>query len=580
MGEKIYTCEKRVYEDSWKHIMEEDEKQWFYRKMGIEVKGEKEIAVRDYMERSRSELKGRAVEGREIYPAARPFYNIQLDETDAIFNILKKMPKGGLLHVHSAAALSTDGYLQLLLSWCGRAETGGCPSIHVVAKGDSKEKYIEGMLLFDYQCRNLPEEVEIRPLGVVIREPAGKAWLKRNLSISDGCLGTETDIWAEFNKIFARIDNLYTNRDFYIEYHVAFFKECLSDQINYVELRSGLQEFQAGAENGGNAWVYADRHPQYHVGRHLYYKELTDKVNVNDPDTGFLEALLEAKAMADPSGQFKLRMILNARRNLDPGKPEELEKLSKKVDAAIQIKEKGETKFRNLVIGFDFVSEEDRGKKTADYADKVIYQPFGYGYHGEDGDPRPRIQRIDFFLHDGESCWKADDNMVSAAMVSKHRIGHGFNMNWFRGLLEAVLKGDCDPKSGLLEPVLEICPVSNQLLRYYQDIRNHSAYGLMKNSICCVIGNDDPLLLGNGGLSYDFWEAYVGMELPFEAVKAAVFIAYLYQEYVYSGEYGSNKEDEHAIYDGVLETFGREWGRFIDEVYAELAHGGKVNGNV
>ena len=35
--------------------------------------------------------------------------------------------------------------------------------------GDNEgAKYIEGMLLFDYQCRNLPEEVKFRSLSEVI----------------------------------------------------------------------------------------------------------------------------------------------------------------------------------------------------------------------------------------------------------------------------------------------------------------------------------------------------------------------------------------------------------------------------
>lgn len=576
MGERIYTCEKDKYENSRRSIMAEDGSRWFFQQMEIKAENEKEVKVRKYMEKCRDEQKQKTVRGEEIYPTAKPFYDIGLNETDEIFKIMRKMPKGGLLHVHSAAALSTDGYLELLGSWCGRY-----PGINVVTRGDAREeKYIEGMLLFNYQCLNLPSEVKIRSLGVVIQDPKGRAWLKRNLSISDEYLGTKTDIWKEFNKIFARIDNLFTNKDFYFDYHVAFFRECLDDRINYVELRSGLQEFQSGAENGEGHWVYADRHPQYHVNRHLYYKELTQDIQAGNPDTVFLQTLLEAKDAVETerNGKLKFKVILNARRDLDPNKPEELAKLSKKVDAAIHIKEKGDEKFKDLVIGFDFVSEEDRGKDTDVYAKQIIYQPVGHGYDQEGEDKSPRIQHIDFFLHDGESCWKGNDNMVSAALISKHRIGHGFHLSWSRSLADEILKADCDEKSGLREPVLEICPISNQLLRYYQDIRNHSAYELMKNNICCVIANDDPLLLGNGGLSYDFWEAYVGMELPFKAIKASVFIAYLYREYVYSDEYGSNDQGNGVIYDSVVEAFKTEWNQFIDAVYSELESGGKIDG--
>ncbi len=578
MGNGVYTCEKENYDVSRERISGEDAGKWFFNQMRIGVEEEKEDKVREHMERCRDSWKQKAVSGEEIYPAAKPFYDLMISDSDELLGIFRRMPKGGLLHVHSAAALSTDGYLELLLTYCGKAETGGGPKINVLTRGDNEgAKYIEGMLLFDYQCRNLPEEVKFRSLSEVIRNIRGRAWLKKMLSISDEYLGSKTDIWTAFNRIFARIDNLYTNRDFYIDYHVAFFQECVMDKINYVELRSGFQEFQDREEKNGKAWVYGERHSRYHVNRHLYYKELTQIVNVKDPDDSFLEALLMAKDMADPDGkhQLKFKVILNARRNLDPNKPEELDKLSKKVDAAIKIKESGNEKLKSLVIGFDFVSEEDRGQDTAFYADQVIYKPFGYGYGGEGEDLRPRIQRINFFLHDGESCWKADDNMLSAALISKHRIGHGFNLNWFSRLADEILHGEKDAKSGLREPVLEICPISNQLLRYYQDIRNHSAYELMKNGICCVIANDDPLLLGNGGLSYDFWEAYVGMELPYEAIKTSVFIAYLYQEYVYGEEYGCGELSPHPVYDRTKERFEREWGDFVDTVYQQLEKGGR-----
>ena len=53
MSKKIYTCERSIYEDSRRKIINEDGGQWFFQKMGIEVKDEKEIKVRDHMERCR-----------------------------------------------------------------------------------------------------------------------------------------------------------------------------------------------------------------------------------------------------------------------------------------------------------------------------------------------------------------------------------------------------------------------------------------------------------------------------------------------------------------------------------------------
>lgn len=65
------------------------------------------------------------------------------------------------------------------------------------------------------------------------------------------------------------------------------------------------------------------------------------------------------------------------------------------------------------------------------------------------------------------------------------------------------------------------------MLRYYPDLRTHSAYELIKGGVQCVLGNDDPMILGNPGLSYDFWEAYVGMGLDMKDIKGIVFNAYV-----------------------------------------------------
>jgi len=44
-----------------------------------------------------------------------------------------------------------------------------------------------------------------------------------------------------------------------------------------------------------------------------------------------------------------------------------------------------------------------------------------------------------------------------------------------------------------------------------EDIRNHPAVELMTSDFPMVIGSDDPAVWGAVGLSYDFYEAFVGL---------------------------------------------------------------------
>lgn len=565
MANKLYQQTKKEYQLERGKLEARDESRWFYKSLGIRLNRQKELDVADHMEELRNKMKDDVVNGKTIYPAAIPFYLLKSeldDKQNELLSVFQVMPKGGLLHVHSSGALSTDGFLELLERWCNHSQEEKViyPDIMVIRKcSPIEEKYIEGMLLFSYQCPNVPEGTVIVSVLDVIRNPEEKEWLKEKLSISTDKNGKATDIWKEFNLIFARIDSLFTNRVFYTLYHASFFLECIEDRIYYVELRCGFQEFQDVQGKDGIGWTYADRHANYRAARHLYYKELIEEANPENPDTDFLEALLEAQEMVKDMGKIHFRVILNARRDLDPSKPEELAKLSKKVDTAIQIHEMGDDKFEKLVIGFDFVSEEDRGKKTSEYANQIIYKAVGEGYDAPSSlkkDDRPRIQRINFFLHDGESSWKKDDNIMDAAMISKHRIGHGFNMNQYPEVVRTITNRKQD-ENKLAEPVLEICPISNQVLRYNTDIRNHSAYELMKNGVCCVFANDDPLIFGNVGLSYDYWMAYVGMELPLEAIKASVYIAFLYRNYSYA-------DGEEFNYKDTYRYFSLVWDSFID----------------
>lgn len=88
-------------------------------------------------------------------------------------------------------------------------------------------------------------------------------------------------------------------------------------------------------------------------------------------------------------------------------------------------------------------------------------------------------------------------------MKSK-RIGHGLNLVQHSYLLDSVKKEDI---------CIEVCPVSNQLLRYVTDIRLHPLKNFLNYGLKVAICPDDPGYFGVTAISYDFYFATIGCEL-------------------------------------------------------------------
>lgn len=543
-------------------MLERDKSHWFYRKWaGLEEIDEKkeekklENLLAEYLKYMKDLYRISYEKGIILYPTAVPFadYKEKMEsgqEQDPVYatllEVFRRLPKGGLLHVHSAAALSAEGLIALLGEW-------NDPPIFIETAGISAGK-MDYVMPADQTGSKMALQIFLAYVGA---ENRLKEWLT---------VGAHTDhvpyIWDAFNQIFMRTSDLFENRNFYYEYHRRFFLECLRDRIDYVELRCGFQNF-ADAESDVQHDVIGDVSPE------------------------FLDVLIKAKeaAMKEydmrggpnnwdmPDGDLQLGVILCARRDLDVQTEQGREKLMKKIDTAIAWKL---GPYSKLIKGFDFVSEEDRGKPSYAYYKDIFYGEAFDGYTDKTNrkvfsdlkqqlhiGQVPRVKLIELMLHAGESLWMEQENIVNAKIASKNRMGHGFQLLAYPGALRGYEYALSN--SMMRGPVLEVCPISNQMLRYFPDIRDHYALMLMKMGIPCVLSNDDPQILGNPGLSYDFWEMYMASDGGLMMIKGLVFTAYIFQ-YQARFDIPLSKWDD-TVYADCLKRFkDLYWMPYLEEI--------------
>lgn len=141
------------------------------------------------------------------------------------------------------------------------------------------------------------------------------------------------------------------------------------------------------------------------------------------------------------------------------------------------------------MVGFDLVGQEDINNPLILFTDKL----------------RKFEKTAPYFFHAGETNGygsEADLNLVDAVLLNSRRIGHGYSL-YKHPVLWKMVK-----KKGI---ALEICPLSNQILRLVTDLRNHPAVFYVSESVPIVIAPDDPGFWDSLAVSYDFYYALMSL---------------------------------------------------------------------
>ena len=149
-------------------------------------------------------------------------------------------------------------------------------------------------------------------------------------------------------------------------------------------------------------------------------------------------------------------------------------------------------KYPDVVLGFDMVGDEACGKDL-DYYASVL-----------------REAGVPVIMHAGESVDPANGNIGTALQLGISRIGHGLNL-YLHPEIESKVK-----ETGVM---LEVCPLSNQLLGYIPDLSLHPAAGYIKRGLNVTINSDDCAIFDTAYITDDLLAAYLCWSLSLADIK-------------------------------------------------------------
>ena len=427
---------------------------------GIAMTPAEEEGDRRLMSLKQEELK----RTREYFPLAQSFLKSEtrrLIDQSPILEIMKRMPKGGILHGHGLAMgdyhwlVTHATYLPNCYIYQGKEELPrkGAMKISLDSPGD-------GWRLVSDLRKAAPNVEEF------------DEELCRSITLGEEDLG-QPDIWAEFRKCFARSGGLIRS-EIFDGFCRKLLRDLISENVQYVETRSDIAS-----------------------------QEIIEEIRRDNPE-------------------FRVKYIFSRSRS------DSRENLAERLARALDLRAENPS----FMIGFDLVDEEDDFHTNLYFVNELL---------AARREAERRGITLPLYLHSGESNWAENENVLDAVLLDSKRIGHGLALFKHPLLMQKV------KERGI---AIEVCPISNQVLGYVADLRNHPAVLYINSGLPVVICPDDPGIW-KCTFSYDFYAAFMAWGLDLRCLKQLAMNSLIYSAM-------DPEEKEKA-----LEFWREQWEKFI-----------------
>ncbi len=297
-----------------------------------------------------------------------------------LFEILRKMPKGGIHHIHPVTMQNYQWIVEEAVN------EENC----YVYWGEDNEKYVKGQLHF-YKEEDAPEGFK-KAKTLHERIPRFKEILLDILTFDASSYQEDFKTWQEFEKTFQCVAGFYRYKPMFKKFYLKAIQNMIDDGVFHIELRAipraGLYDLDQNiAENTEEETI-------------LLWKDLEKSIQEKEPN-------------------FSLKIIYTFLRFFDQ------ETVFEEIEKAFALR----SNYPETIKGFDLVAEEDAGNSTLFFLDNWLKMNDLEKKYSTD---------LPLYLHDGESVWPGSDNLYDALILKSKRIGHGFNLFRFPSLQQKI----------------------------------------------------------------------------------------------------------------------------------------------
>ncbi|KAL7915261.1 Metallo-dependent hydrolase [Trichoderma velutinum] len=398
-------------------------------------------------------------------------------EKTNLWKIVRRMPKGSLLHAHMDAMVDFDFILGELLKTPGMHMSSDVPLTTDESRENSVVRFrfrakerVDGSIWDEsYEPGSfllLTKVADEFPEG---GRPGFLKWLKSRCTLSlidshEQHHGIDA-IWEKFAKCFVVVATMIHYEPMFRAFLQRLMGLLKADGVNWAELRF--------------TWPLdycRDRREEPETDYSHMCKVIQEEV-------------AKFQASEEGKGFWGLTLIWTTLRSF------ETRRIVENMDHCITTK----MEFPNLIAGYDVVGPEDLGKPLVNLLPELFWFRKQCAQEGVN---------LPFYFHAGETLGdgsSTDNNLYDAILLGTRRIGHGFSLYKHPLLIDMV-------KDKRI--LIESCPISNEVLRLCGSVTAHPLPALLARGVPCSLCNDDPAMLGQNtaGMSHDFWQALQGWD--------------------------------------------------------------------